>query len=332
MDSLTNKQTQIYKKCCICNSKIIKSIGYHPDFPNTQISKCFCCGVIFANPIPKNDYLAEIYFQEYREKRNESPSEIYLERMSKRAKAQKKYIEKNLSITNENLLILDVGCGAGLLLKEFINNKNKLYGFEPDRAMYLAANRNLGNSNVQLWNQVFDINLIKDKKFDIILLSHILEHIPNPINFINELLLLLSKTGVIFIEVPNDTFRLVCEQIDKKIKGSMHIYFFNPCTLKKIISNCNGKITNIITCGRRINKFSYMYQIRADIKGKIKWNLFWFVLTISKFTSTVSRELINKFSPLALKTPTLINWDQELSLEYKKHCGIWIRTIVSHRN
>ena len=55
-----------------------------------------------------------------------------------------------------------------------------------------------------LCDSVFDrISAIPcDNKYDLIIISHVLEHVPNPRSFIDSIIPFLANNSIIFIEVP----------------------------------------------------------------------------------------------------------------------------------
>ena len=95
--------------------------------------------------------------------------------------------------------LLEIGCGNGNFLRNF-QESNKywnLWGSE------------LNDSNKELINDLpntifYSGDLAElNKKFDFIVMIHVLEHIINPREFINNLKSKLKKDGKIFIQVPN---------------------------------------------------------------------------------------------------------------------------------
>jgi 2-polyprenyl-3-methyl-5-hydroxy-6-metoxy-1,4-benzoquinol methylase len=102
---------------------------------------------------------------------------------------------------------LDVGCGPGLIL-QLIKAKR------PDATFSIAdaypscldlAERHLGDvaGRYVLDKNDFVPEKVIDRKFDVIVLSHVLEHLRDPIAAINSLLSLLKPDGKLIIAVPN---------------------------------------------------------------------------------------------------------------------------------
>jgi 2-polyprenyl-3-methyl-5-hydroxy-6-metoxy-1,4-benzoquinol methylase len=102
---------------------------------------------------------------------------------------------------------LDVGCGPGLLLK-LIQDR------QPDATFSIVdaypvcldlAEARLGSvaSRYVLDEQKFEPDKIITGQFDTIVLSHVLEHLRDPIGGINALMTLLKPGGVLILAVPN---------------------------------------------------------------------------------------------------------------------------------
>ncbi len=120
-----------------------------------------------------------------------------------------KRIEINhlLSLLNstKSQTILDYGCNDGYytnLIQNCITNKNICGTDINSHALDLARERYL-NINFYDANDEF----ILKNKFDIIIVSHVLEHIKERDEFMRKLADLLSEDGLIIITVPQERFR-----------------------------------------------------------------------------------------------------------------------------
>lgn len=95
--------------------------------------------------------------------------------------------------------ILDYGCGSGEYLLRMQPFGHELYGVEYDPEV-LAE---LGKRGIV----VEDVSSITDdrwdKDFDFITLSHVLEHVPDPVALLQRLGRWLKQGGLLFIEVPH---------------------------------------------------------------------------------------------------------------------------------
>lgn len=102
----------------------------------------------------------------------------------------KKYIQ------NKNITILDVGCGTGDFLKAGKKNGFNVVGAEPNKnARALAEKKSLTVKS--------DLSEINNIQFDVITLWHVLEHVPDYNDYINQLKKILKPNGILIIAVPN---------------------------------------------------------------------------------------------------------------------------------
>ena len=147
----------------------------------------------------------------------------------------KKIVE---TILNEVVLpnkgrMIDVGCGNGSALKSFsAQMKDWVFdGFE-------LSEKNLKDlKKIKNFSKLYVSSLDEiDIKYDLVTAIHSLEHIENPVNFLNSLQNLLLPDGVLFIQVPN----LVSSVFDVLVAD--HISHFTPSTLVKILEKTNYEI------------------------------------------------------------------------------------------
>ncbi len=107
----------------------------------------------------------------------------------------------------DNLDILDVGCGGGLLCEPLSRLGSNVTGID-------AAKTNIEVAKIHMQQSGLDINYlnmkpeeIKDKKFDVILCMEIIEHVENVNFFIESCIKLLKPKGLIFFATLNKTFK-----------------------------------------------------------------------------------------------------------------------------
>lgn len=103
---------------------------------------------------------------------------------------------------NKNSSLLDFGCGKGFFLFTLKKlNYNNLYGLETSKS---RANFSKKLTNLVISEEYYSSGRIMDKQFSIITLIHVLEHIPQPFLFLDNIINdALENSGFIFIEVPN---------------------------------------------------------------------------------------------------------------------------------
>ena len=96
--------------------------------------------------------------------------------------------------------LLDIGCGMGGYLVAASELGINSFGIEPSKDHYEATKEIF---NLNIINGYLTENKYPHQKFDIIILSHVIEHIYQPKDFIAMVMKLLKTNGVLVITTPN---------------------------------------------------------------------------------------------------------------------------------
>ncbi len=219
--------------CFVCGRSQL--IGKNPDFPKSGIYRCLDCGYIRSQPAPTPAELQEVYRATYRSIRRESATADYLAFMDMRAQAQYKFITHATALNFAGLSVLDIGCGAGSLLREFENHGAVVTGFEPDCNMCETARGRL-TAGARVENALFSWQDWRGESFDLVCMSHVLEHVSDPVDFLAGLYKITRPEGYLFIEVPNETLESVQFLCQYQLQGYMHLVFLNEATLRAALT------------------------------------------------------------------------------------------------
>jgi len=239
-------------KCEICNSLNIKLFGNVND--TYKILKCKDCGYAFIWPRPTTEEL-NLYYKTVK-KYNEPP-----QKMSKTSAQKYAYsIYKKILKYNPNAkTILDIGCSFGHLLYGLKHYGYDVYGTDLSSNAVEWAKRNY---NIKIFNAQFPPENIK---FDVIIMSSLLEHIIEPKKFLGEVVKFLNKNGILIIGMPN--FGTPLFNIFKgdycMVFPPEHITFFNYNSLLFLINSLGLKTELIFTTDsfrHNINIYSYFFD------------------------------------------------------------------------
>ena len=188
--------------CPICNIEESQLLSQKDRYGlEYSVVVCENCGLIYVNPRMDQDSYNKFYDLEYRRLYLGSlkPSEYYFERQYKRGKTIFNFINDinpKESLKGKN--ILEVGCSAGGILLFFKNMGCHVFGVDLDTG-YL--NYGVENYGMNLINGSLK-DVPNDFKPDIIIYSHVFEHILD----VNKELDLLKKkctaNTIVYIEVP----------------------------------------------------------------------------------------------------------------------------------
>jgi len=137
-------------------------------------------------------------------------------------------------ITGKNLLEIGVGVGQSILW--FEEEGFDVSGIEPDGRNVGMINKKLKKGKV-IESSVEDF--LTDEVFDVIWMSHVLEHIIEPIHFLKKIKNNLKKDGIFFIEVPNCEYE---PMLQSSIQKNPHLFHFTQNALSKLVENVGYKI------------------------------------------------------------------------------------------
>lgn len=168
------------------------------------------------------------------------------------SKIRQKSIFKNIDI--ENKKILDFGCGLGV---NIYNLKNAVgYDISKD-ALYFCSLKN--------------IKTIKHlrRKFDIIIISEVLEHTKKPYDILKNLKNKLNKNGIIILELPLNTYSLDCDYRENEIH--QHFYDWMPQTIFNLATNLNFEVLEIdnVHYSRFTSILRFFYNYNFNLAYKL---------------------------------------------------------------
>jgi len=227
-----------YISCIICNSENFYHI-YSKG--NINIVKCSKCSLMYQNPrtlvyLINEEIYRENYYHVY-EKIAKEQENFFINRFNT--------ILKEMPVGR----VLDVGCGTGSFLKVAKERGWNIHGVE------------VSSWAVQVLSKKLDIEVRKggvekanfpEDYFDLINMSHVLEHLPNPLITLEEIKRIMKPSGYLLIEVPNENnFKirnfllnlfLRSTKEEKFAPRSYHLYLFTKETLAYLLKKTGFKI------------------------------------------------------------------------------------------
>ena len=231
--------------CPICQSLDQKlnlckvSFTYKSEF---DLCECPKCHVIYYHPTPSEEQFVSFYsIDEYKFNRwkQESKAAVYIKELNKRQKSGK---------------FLDVGCATGYMINKISQDSDwEVYGVELSKNPAMFVRDVLKIKNI-IHGDIFTANY-DSNFFDCINVSDVLEHVPNPVEFLNECHRILKPNGFIFLNVPNgfNDSRGLIQYYNKNHEAgchaSGHIYFFQQPTLQYLFKTTGFNIANSSTVG-----------------------------------------------------------------------------------
>ena len=199
-----------------------------------NVLKCAHCGLIFVDPVPELSLLANHYDTSYYAEWMGTQQTKRLKMWDRRLKSIEKASKKGR--------LLDVGCATGAFLQLAQNNGWEIRGTEysPYAAKYtgdlLKADIYCGH----LVDARYD-----DSFFDVVTFWHVLEHVHDPMRYLQEAHRILKPSGLLVIAVPNVN-DYIMQAAYMLVKGrplklfskddrEIHLYHFSAETLRNYL-------------------------------------------------------------------------------------------------
>ncbi|WP_440679468.1 class I SAM-dependent methyltransferase [Candidatus Pelagibacter sp. HIMB1517] len=220
---------------CFCkNYKKISDVFYKNKFIFFSTSICSECKLIFRTEHPSQKWFKNQFKKrEKTQLKKKSGINLGYEKFRKiRYLKLFKYLQKFIKFKN----LLDVGCATGLGLKHFSLNGIFTKGIDIDktRVNYGKSHKiNLEHGDIYTFQT--------KKKYDLIILSHVFEHLLDLKKAIYKLKKILKPKGYLYIEVPDvkNTVRSWTDSIYLS-----HLYNFSEQNLTKYLEYNGFKVLN----------------------------------------------------------------------------------------
>jgi SAM-dependent methyltransferase len=192
---------------------------------------CWRCGLVAQETIAAPDELEQFYREEYREEYNgeRSPSPRRVVREWHRARERFALLKSYLRPDDA---VFEVGAGIGCNLKQFELAGHAAEGIEPGRGFAEFSRRELCcDVRVATLEQV-----TSSSRWDLVLLVHVLEHLPFPKSALGQIRDFLRPGGRLYVEVPN---LAAPHSGPGQLFHRAHLYDFTPWTLAAL-ANASG--------------------------------------------------------------------------------------------
>ena len=220
--------------CIICNSQAYQLYKYRDIFNKSVIMfKCLDCGHGFHKKKYSSSQFNNIYDLEYAKGYIGSKSK----KLFNNRQTQYKLDVSNLLslIKKKNLSVLDYGCSTGLYLSSMPNNWLK-HGYEINKTEIPYIYKN--NKKVKVYENLKDIT----KKFDLITMRGVIEHIQDHSNLTSFLDKRLKIGSYLYISATPD-FSSPCASIYNKFWNQVicpqHIHQFSNTSLSIMMARAN---------------------------------------------------------------------------------------------
>ncbi|MGH2454262.1 MAG: class I SAM-dependent methyltransferase [bacterium] len=207
-------------------------------FPGVTVAACRTCGLSFLLPLPtaaeidSSSLYEDEYFAGYARAGITLPAEA-----RQVPRRYRRRLRQALPGGRPGRL-LDVGPGHGSFLAYARDQGWHTFGVDISRHAVQLARRLY---DLEIANGTLQAAAFPDDAFDLVHLSHVLEHVPDLRGTLGEVQRVLKPGGLVAIEVPNELdnlharVRRVARRVAPPPVPSTHLYFFTPRALRRAL-------------------------------------------------------------------------------------------------
>jgi 2-polyprenyl-3-methyl-5-hydroxy-6-metoxy-1,4-benzoquinol methylase len=146
--------------------------------------------------------------------------------------------------------LLDVGCATGYLMEVAGSRGFEAYGI--DISAYSSGVARGKFAEGRVFTGTLDRSLFNGLLFDVITMTDVLEHAPDPVETLKQAKTLLAKDGIVFLVTPN------VRSVSNRLLGAKwsnykleHLHYFSKSSIRKAAAMAGLKV---IAC-RRSSKY-----------------------------------------------------------------------------
>lgn len=202
---MKNNNTHQINICEICGSRDLihtyngkdRLLGINGEF---EILQCKHCDLYLVSPKLPEEEMSNYYPQEYLCYRKAiEDSENIFQRINQSLARNKlcRQVEKR---TKQKGILLDVGCATGIFLDGMRQRGWQVRGVEPNQDAAQYAQDRFGLDVFP--GYLHEVKLESDT-FDVVTIWDVLEHVPDPHAFVNDIYRVLKPGGLIIANLPN---------------------------------------------------------------------------------------------------------------------------------
>ena len=298
LNSIIKYENKIVNRCCIlCKNNEFEKIAKIDRYGIQYFTGiCKKCGLTQQYKYPNNEFINTFYEKYYNSLYAffKNPEERFISQFN--SAIYKFNILKNFVNFDSPKNVLEIGCGAGGILSFFQSMKCDVTGVDYENDHLEFARK----KNIKTFSNYKNIK----QKFDIVILSHVLEHLVDPDEILNICKKFIKKDGLIYIEVPS--IESIPKHYDYNLSNFLHIAHVTHFTkntfinfmnlkgfeIKYIDNNIHAVINHGDTNKKIINNYSNTKKILNNIEIK---KLFYSpVENIFKFSKKIIKKLLFK--------------------------------------
>ena len=231
-----------------------------------DLYRCDECGLVFMHPLPTRAELPHLYPSNYH---NFDPPKNPISRF-----LLHRYYEHQCAIARKHMpedgSLLEIGCASGDILERMQHHGyDDVQGIE----LSLEACERAWGRGLKVFHGTLD-EFETDQRFDMVFMSHVIEHVLDPVATVTKIASLLKPGGVLYLETPN--VGSLDARLWKRSWGLIHyprhLYLFDRSTARRLLERGGLAVEDVSSqvnsCGWALSLQSALRRRRLDRSRK----------------------------------------------------------------
>jgi 2-polyprenyl-3-methyl-5-hydroxy-6-metoxy-1,4-benzoquinol methylase len=251
--------TQTYEPCVFCghDDVVLDCRISVRGVLDADVTRCPGCGLLFVNPPPTSEKIAQLYDATYWD-----PPKVGAREASRRYRRQYRFgaaygrgLERRLRAGR----MLEIGTGLGFFLKGVADHCDwDVQGIDTADGVEVFAREKLG---LKVAQGRFEEAQFADGQFDLVRAKDVLEHVPYPMPFLEDVRRMLRPRGRLELWVPNGPLDLAAARRAFKAgvradMGAGHLLFMAPHVLRAMTRRAGFRVVHA-------SVFGFRYALKA---------------------------------------------------------------------
>lgn len=234
-----------YINCLLCDSDEYEILANKVQF-NMPYRTVICknCGFIYLNPAPQKEELDKFYINEY-EKYYGVPVSFGQVNFIERGHEIHDFLIENVK-TAERIVEIGSGGGGNLFGLGQRYNSLELAAFEPGG----NSKKSLKVSGINVIGEFYDVEPINLKAYDLVIMSHVLEHFHNPKDVLKKVWSETSENVNLYIAIPslsaiNRKTYTYHSKLEEYWFRAVHLSYFHKLNIEDMLALCGWEIEKL---------------------------------------------------------------------------------------
>lgn len=267
-ESMEGTRTVATTICPVCGGGNTRRQGTfrheHPIFSGCSRMICGECEMVFTSPMPTDvdlsNYNASYFATAHGGQPNSPMAQAFFSGIARlRLAFLKRFLDRHQVDIKR---VLELGPGPGFFARSWLE--------QAPQTVYSALETDSSSHESLMRLGVTLVDSADEVCTDLVVMSHVLEHVPDPVGFVQAATRGLRSGGALFIEVP-------CRDWEHKALDEPHILFFDKVSMRRLLDGLGFNDIEIAYYGQTIAQLkseSKVHSILMKIRARlISWGL-----------------------------------------------------------